>query len=79
MLTLLRMQIRTKDAVDHFGGVPELANKLDIKPQAIYQWGEFVPETRAYQIHVLSDRALPKPELPEEQTAGQGRLFHEAG
>jgi len=61
------MQIRTEDAIRHFGGVPTLAEKLGVRPQAIYQWGEFVPEPRVYQIHVLSQGALPALEPNEAQ------------
>lgn len=64
------MQIRTDDAVKFFGTAADLAERLGISPQAIYQWGEFVPERRVYQIHVLSDRALP-PDPPGKTVAAQ--------
>ena len=46
--------MRTKIAIEHFGGVPALAAALKVRPQAIYQCGEDVPLGRAYQIEVLS-------------------------
>lgn len=49
--------MKTKDAIAAFGGVHELALALKIWPQAIYQWGEFVPELRRYQIEqILKER-----------------------
>jgi transcriptional repressor of cell division inhibition gene dicB len=53
------VKIKTKDAVEYFKGVAELAAALRISRAAIYQWGEFVPEGRAYQIHLLSNMTLP--------------------
>jgi hypothetical protein len=52
------MRIRTQHAIDHFGSVAELAARLEITREAIYQWGEFVPEPRAYKLHVISGGAL---------------------
>ena len=56
------MKIRTEDAIKHFKGVATLATALAITRAAVYQWGEFVPDSRVYQIHVLSGQALPLPE-----------------
>jgi len=53
------MKIRTEDAIKHFNGVAALAARLDISRAAVYMWGEFVPDGRTYQLHVLSGQALP--------------------
>lgn len=54
------MKIRTEDAINHFpDGVAGVARGLKISRAAVYQWGEFVPESRAYQLHVLSKGGLP--------------------
>lgn len=53
------MRIRTQDAIGHFGDVAGLALVLQITREAIYQWGEWVPQSRVYQLHVLSNKALP--------------------
>ena len=45
--------MKTADAIAAFGGVYNLAYALAIYPQAIYQWGEYVPELRRYQIEAL--------------------------
>ena len=50
--------MRTKAAVDHFGGVKKLADALGIGRAAIYQWGEFPPVDRQCHIEVLSGGAL---------------------
>ena len=42
--------ISYEKAVDHFGSASEMARRLDIRPQAIYQWGGVIPELRRYQI-----------------------------
>ena len=44
------LKILVEDAIRHFGSSAELARKLNIRPQAITSWGEFVPELRAYQL-----------------------------
>lgn len=56
MLTMRAMQ--TKSAIEFFGGVPALAAALNIRPQAIYQWGSDVPAARAFQLEVLSGGKL---------------------
>ena len=50
--------MKTAAAVDHFGSMRALADALDITVQAIYQWGDAVPEGRAFQIEVLTRGAL---------------------
>ena len=45
--------MKTADAIAAFGGIYNLAVALRIYPQAIYQWGEYVPELRRYQIEAL--------------------------
>lgn len=63
------MQIRTEDAIKQFDGVAGLAAALKISRSAIYQWGEWVPEARVYQLHVLSANALPVSEVDERSVA----------
>ena len=50
--------MKTADVITHFGGITPLAKAIGVKTQAISQWGEIVPELRAYQIEVLSGGAL---------------------
>jgi len=46
--------MKTKDAVEHFGSVANLAKVLKISRPAISQWGEFVPDARAFQLQVMT-------------------------
>lgn len=42
--------------IQHFGGVKNLAQALDVYPQNIYHWREKgIPLLRQYQIQVLTD------------------------
>ena len=50
--------MKTKDAIAYFGGVAALAERLEVTPQAIYQWGDDVPFGRAFQIQALTKGKL---------------------
>jgi hypothetical protein len=63
------VKIKTAEAIEFFESGAALARKLGIAPAAVYQWGDYVPESRAYQIHVLSGGALPKAEADRETAA----------
>ena len=53
--------MKTQDAVELFGGHKALADALGIWPQAIYKWGENVPDLRRYQIEeIVRNRAAQK-------------------
>ena len=52
------LKIKTADALEFFsikgiGGTANLARALSIQPQAISQWGEYVPELRAYKLREM--------------------------
>lgn len=57
--------MKKQDVIDYFGSVTELAKALKIRPQSISQWGDEVPELRAYQIEHLTGGQLKV----EEQSA----------
>ncbi len=42
--------MKTDDALALFGSVRQLASALSMTPQAVYQWGDVVPQLREYQI-----------------------------
>lgn len=46
----METSISYEQAVEHFGSASEMARRLDIKPQAIYQWGGKIPHLRQFQI-----------------------------
>ena len=50
--------MRTRNAIEHFGGVAALAAALGIRRQAIYQWGDRVPPHRALQIERVTEGSL---------------------
>lgn len=62
--------MKTKIAIQHFGGVAKLAEVLKISKTAIYLWGDELPEGRAFQLEVLTDGTL-KAVDPIEPDAGQ--------
>lgn len=50
--------MKKQEAIDAFGSVRKLAEAIGITEQAVHQWGDMVPELRAYQIKaVLAERA----------------------
>ena len=57
----------TSDAVAFFGSATKLARALGIKPAAISQWGENVPQPRVWQLQVMKPSWFrkPKPTAPE--------------
>jgi len=50
--------MKKADAINYFGSAAELAKKLNISEAAISQWGETIPQGRAYQIEVLTGGQL---------------------
>jgi hypothetical protein len=45
-----KLLIKTQDAIHHFGSIAELARFYGVAGPAVSQWGEYLPELRAYQI-----------------------------
>jgi len=58
IFNLIGETMRTQEAIDHWGGVKRLADDLKTWPQTIYQWGEYPPIGRQYEIEVKSDGQL---------------------
>lgn len=50
--------MKTADVIAHFGSIRAVADALKVTPQAIYQWGELVPQGRTFQIQVLTRGVL---------------------
>lgn len=48
----------TKEAIDHYGGVKQLADALGIWPHVIYRWGIHPPKARQYEIEVKTGGVL---------------------
>jgi len=58
--------MKTSDAAAFFGSKKKLADVLLINPSAVTQWGELVPESRQYQLQVLTKGKL---KVSEKQSA----------
>lgn len=46
----MRVLIKTSDAINHFRNASCLANEIGITPQAINQWGDYVPDSSVGKI-----------------------------
>jgi len=58
IFNLIGEDMKTQEAIDYWGGVKKLADDLKTWPQTIYQWGEYPPLGRQYEIEVKSDGCL---------------------
>lgn len=61
--------MKTEDAKKHFGNGTRLAEALGVWHTTVYQWGEYPPEGRQYQIEVITGGAL-KAERNHPRQAG---------
>ncbi|MDG9671848.1 Cro/CI family transcriptional regulator [Hahella aquimaris] len=50
--------MKKTEAVDYFGNQANLAKALGIAPAAVYQWGDFIPELRAFQLERITNGKL---------------------
>ncbi|MFH7767735.1 Cro/CI family transcriptional regulator [Acinetobacter sp. BSP-28] len=46
----MRVLIKTNDAIKHFKNASRLADEIGITPQAINQWGDYVPDPSVGKI-----------------------------
>lgn len=46
--------MNTQEVAEYFGSKKKLADALGIKPSAVTMWGDSIPESRQFQIQVLS-------------------------
>jgi len=56
--------MKKADAINYFGSAAELARKLNISEAAVSQWGDTIPQGRAYQTP-----GTPLAEIPSVQRA----------
>lgn len=64
--------MKKADAINYFGSAAELARKLNISEAAVSQWGNTIPQGRAYQIEVVTGGELKADPAP---AAGQQRPY----
>lgn len=50
--------MRKEEAVKHFGTAAALAEALGITPASVSEWGDIIPEGRAYQLQVITAGSL---------------------
>ncbi|MBU6956076.1 Cro/CI family transcriptional regulator [Hahella sp. HN01] len=50
--------MKKQRAIKYFGSATKLAKALGIKSAAVSQWGELIPELRAFQLERLTDGKL---------------------
>ena len=50
--------MKTREAIDYYGGIKELAAALDIWPHNLGRWGEYPPAARQYELEVKTDGKL---------------------
>jgi hypothetical protein len=60
--------MKTKEFINHIGGVKAACRFLDVHPSSIYAWGEVVPKSRAYEIFVRTDFRVPLEKEDYERT-----------
>ena len=59
--------MKTQDAINYFGGVKKLADALKLWPQAVYKWGEDVPESVGYKLQVITNGKLIQESINEHR------------
>jgi len=50
--------MKKNEAIEFFGSQVKLADALGINKSAISQWGDYVPELRAFQIEKITNGEL---------------------
>lgn len=50
--------MKTKEAIDHYGGIKKLAEAIGVWPHVIYRWGERPPLARQYELEVKTGGRL---------------------
>lgn len=50
--------MKKKDVVKHFGSATNVAKALGIAPSSVSEWGEDIPDLRAFQIERITNGKL---------------------
>lgn len=58
--------MKKKDVIEHFGGVGKTAIALGVLQSAVSQWGENVPQRRAFEIERITNGALKADFTPSQ-------------
>jgi len=54
----MNISLKTSTAVRYFGSKAKLARVLDITRQSLTKWEEYVPQTSALKIYIITDGKL---------------------
>lgn len=54
----MEYQMKKQTAVEYFGSEAKLARFLGLTNGAVNQWGEYIPQGRAYQIELMTKGKL---------------------
>lgn len=57
----------TQEAIDFYGGKKQLADALGVWPQVIYQWGDYPPMGRQYELEVKTEGKLKAEPAPSAE------------
>ena len=69
------MSVKKADVINYFGSAAELARKLNISEAAVSQWGNTIPQGRAYHIEVVTGGELKAdPATPSGQQRPSQRI-----
>ena len=67
--------MKTETAIKYFGSIAKLASAMNYSRQAIYLWGEDVPDGAAHKLQVITGGNLQVhiPEKDRRSKPGAGR------
>ena len=61
--------MKKKDVIEYFGGVGKTAIVLGVLQSAVSQWGENVPQRRAFEIERITNGVLKADFTPSQHNA----------
>jgi len=55
--------MKTTDVIEYYGSIRKIAERLGLSTQAIYAWGDDVPELTGYKLQVITGGKLVQDEV----------------
>lgn len=59
--------MRKQDVIEEYGGPAEVARVLGVSKQAVYRWGEIIPERRAARLGKLNKKLVYDPSFYQKE------------